>query len=225
MFHASSPLPYGGPKQTPGYSEFLNSDNSNNQLLDFLVTAAFKAYWKFRGPVALNFLADSVNRVLGLQVAGAKDALDELLLKGMKKSGQIEWFGPAQIPEHLRHQYQGRREEGVWFTPVLMRMDPSCRAMVRELPPSSLIIRRDDDLNTISLQICTTSLTPPQIIASSKIAIICCFRATRCHPYRLTYCTAGLMFHASSPLPFGGPKQSPGYAEFLNTNNSNNELL
>ncbi|KAJ3282159.1 hypothetical protein HDU79_010146 [Rhizoclosmatium sp. JEL0117] len=130
MFHASSPLPYGGPKQTPGYSEFLNSDNSNNQLLDFLVTAAFKAYWKFRGPVALNFLADSVNRVLGLQVAGAKDTLDELLLKGMKKSGQIEWFGPAQIPEHLRHQYQGRREEGVWFTPVLMRMDPSCRAMV-----------------------------------------------------------------------------------------------
>ncbi|ORY50344.1 hypothetical protein BCR33DRAFT_713165, partial [Rhizoclosmatium globosum] len=73
MFHATSPLPYGGSKQSPGYSEFLLADNSNNQLLDFLVSSAMKSFWKFRGPTALNFLVESVNRVLELQGSGEKD--------------------------------------------------------------------------------------------------------------------------------------------------------
>ncbi|KAJ3047860.1 hypothetical protein HDU99_009342, partial [Rhizoclosmatium hyalinum] len=117
MFHASSPLPYGGSKQSPGYAEFLLADNTSNQLLDFLVSSAMKSYWKFRGVLALNFLVESVNKVLALQVDGEKDVLDELLLKGMKKTGQIPWYGPAQIPEHLRHQFEGKREDCVWFTP------------------------------------------------------------------------------------------------------------
>ncbi|ORY50362.1 hypothetical protein BCR33DRAFT_713180 [Rhizoclosmatium globosum] len=73
-----------GSKQSPGYAEFLLADNTSNQLLDFLVSSAMKSYWKFRGVLALNFLVD-----------GEKD--------GMKKTGQIPWYGPAQIPEHLRH--------------------------------------------------------------------------------------------------------------------------
>ncbi|ORY42469.1 hypothetical protein BCR33DRAFT_718160 [Rhizoclosmatium globosum] len=118
MFRATSPLPYGGSKRFPGYSEFLSSDNSNNQLLEFLVSCAVKSYWKFRGTHALSFLVESVNKVLALQVSGEKDVLDELMMKGMKKSGQIPWFGPAQIPAHLRHQFEGREEECVYFTPV-----------------------------------------------------------------------------------------------------------
>ncbi|KAJ3075663.1 hypothetical protein HDU99_001494 [Rhizoclosmatium hyalinum] len=118
MFRATSPLPYGGSKQSPGYSEFLESDNSNNQLLEFLVSCAVKSYWKFRGAHALNFLVESVNKVLALQVSGEKDVLDELLMKGMKKSGQIPWFGPAQIPAHLRHQFEEQEEGCVYFTPV-----------------------------------------------------------------------------------------------------------
>ncbi|ORY50343.1 hypothetical protein BCR33DRAFT_713159 [Rhizoclosmatium globosum] len=105
MFRATSPLPYGGSKQSPGYSEFLESDNSNNQLLEFLVHA-------------LNFLVESVNKVLALQVSGEKDVLDELLMKGMKKSGQIPWFGPAQIPAHLTHQFEEQEEGCVYFTPA-----------------------------------------------------------------------------------------------------------
>ncbi|KAJ3215476.1 hypothetical protein HDU81_001395, partial [Chytriomyces hyalinus] len=120
MFDPASPRPFGGPKLQPGYVDYLGRTVAS--LLEYLVESSFKWYWGCRGKQALDFLASSVNKALQLHLDSNADFLNELMLKGMKKAGHIEWSGRVRIPEVLRHRpepWSDVDRGGVGFTPRL----------------------------------------------------------------------------------------------------------
>ncbi|TPX57435.1 hypothetical protein CcCBS67573_g09251 [Chytriomyces confervae] len=121
-FEPTSPKPFGGPKTHPGYVEYDGKTVAS--LLEYLVESSFKRYWACRGREALDFVAGCVNRARKLHYAGNADILNELLLKGMKKSGHIAWNKSATIPEALRHRQEAQSDvetNEVQFTPRLSR--------------------------------------------------------------------------------------------------------
>ncbi|KAJ3058633.1 hypothetical protein HDU98_005271, partial [Podochytrium sp. JEL0797] len=101
LFRPESNFPFGGSKTQPGYAKF-NGRNAE-QLLDFIVTSAYKGFWMMKQEKILVSVVASVNRVLELHFSGEKDMVDELMMRGVKKAGHIDWFGAAFIPEHLKH--------------------------------------------------------------------------------------------------------------------------
>ncbi|KAJ3250275.1 hypothetical protein HDU77_006805 [Chytriomyces hyalinus] len=103
-FDPASPKPFGGPKTHPGYVEYDGTTVAS--LLEYLVESSFKRYWACRGREALDFVAGCVNRARKLHYAGNADILNELMLKGMKKSGHIPWNALVTIPETLRHRQE-----------------------------------------------------------------------------------------------------------------------
>ncbi|KAJ3384553.1 hypothetical protein HDU80_000906, partial [Chytriomyces hyalinus] len=120
MFDPASPKPFGGPKLQPGYVDYV--ETTVLSLLQFLVVSSFRWYWACRGRDALDFLARSVNKARKLHLTGNADFLNELMLKGMKKAGHIQWSGPVRIPEFLRHipePFSDVGGDGVGFTPRL----------------------------------------------------------------------------------------------------------
>ncbi|KAI9328370.1 hypothetical protein BDR26DRAFT_874168 [Obelidium mucronatum] len=104
LFFSAAPLPFGGARKNPGYTAFEGSNP--DQLLSFIISSAYRVYWNARGRAGLDIIIETVNLILDWHRRGLRDELDELLLKGMKKSGHIEWFGAAYIPEQLRHAYE-----------------------------------------------------------------------------------------------------------------------
>ncbi|KAI8830670.1 hypothetical protein BJ741DRAFT_353594 [Chytriomyces cf. hyalinus JEL632] len=116
MFYPWSPVPFGGTRTNPGFARY--EGRTPAALLKFIVSESLEVYQKYEYREALQFLISAANQVLALQESGAKDEMDELMLKGMKKSGSIEWFGAAVIPRALR---EGRnafaQARGVVFTP------------------------------------------------------------------------------------------------------------
>ncbi|KAJ3254384.1 hypothetical protein HDU77_004124 [Chytriomyces hyalinus] len=101
MFWPHSALPFGGPKGNPGFAQF-NGETAQD-LLRFIVTGAVKKYRHMRGRDALDLVVGSANKVLELQQLGAKDVMDEYMLKGMKKAGHVPFFGASYIPPRLQH--------------------------------------------------------------------------------------------------------------------------
>ncbi|TPX47203.1 hypothetical protein CcCBS67573_g10271 [Chytriomyces confervae] len=121
-FDPASPKPFGGPKTHPGYVEYDGTTVAS--LLEYLVESSFKRYWACRGREALDFVTGCVNRARKLHYAGNADILNELMLKGMKKSGHIAWNKSATIPEALRHRQEAQSDvetNEVQFTPRLSR--------------------------------------------------------------------------------------------------------
>ncbi|KAI9328799.1 hypothetical protein BDR26DRAFT_41528 [Obelidium mucronatum] len=116
LFFSAAPLPFGGPRKTPGYAAFEGEDP--DQLLSFIIEAAFKVYWNARGRAGLEIIVETVNLILDWHKQRRKDELDELMLKGMKKAGHIPWFGASSILEPLRHVDEvDSRLECVLFSP------------------------------------------------------------------------------------------------------------
>ncbi|KAI9346184.1 hypothetical protein BDR26DRAFT_855991, partial [Obelidium mucronatum] len=101
IFHCKSPKPFGGPKMSPGFLQYNGTTAADT--LEFIVTTAYGATWNTNNPKALKFLVKSFNRMMEMHFRGMKDEVDELMLKGMKKAGHIEWFKSSLIPLHLRH--------------------------------------------------------------------------------------------------------------------------
>ncbi|KAJ3246526.1 hypothetical protein HDU78_006746 [Chytriomyces hyalinus] len=102
MFEPASPKPFGGPKIRPGYTEYNGTTVAS--LVQYIVSASFKWYWACRGRDAIDFLTRNVNKARSLHYDGDADTLNELMLKGMKKAGHIEWNKPARIPDALQHR-------------------------------------------------------------------------------------------------------------------------
>ncbi|KAI9328369.1 hypothetical protein BDR26DRAFT_874166 [Obelidium mucronatum] len=122
LFFAGAPLPFGGPRINPGFTEFRGVDAE--ELLAFIVASAYKVYWNLRGRGGLDAVVEAVGCVLDWHAKGLKDHLDELCLKGMKKAGHIEWFGPADVPKHLRNYFEeGVADKGVLFTPIRLSLE------------------------------------------------------------------------------------------------------
>ncbi|KAJ3224946.1 hypothetical protein HDU81_008254 [Chytriomyces hyalinus] len=105
MFWPHSALPFGGPKGNPGFTQF-NGETAQD-LLRFIVMGAVKKYRHMRGRDALDLVVSSSNKVLELQQLGAKDVMDEYMLKGMKKAGHVPFFGASYIPPRLQHVREG----------------------------------------------------------------------------------------------------------------------
>ncbi|KAI8611544.1 hypothetical protein BC830DRAFT_1140758 [Chytriomyces sp. MP71] len=101
IFKPESPFPFGGPRLSPGYTKF-EGDNCQS-LLHFIVAGTYDCYHRYRDRKVMDLVCASIGRVLAMHYQGMKDALDERVLKGMKKSGHIEWFGAANIPDDLQH--------------------------------------------------------------------------------------------------------------------------
>ncbi|KAJ3229021.1 hypothetical protein HDU81_005705 [Chytriomyces hyalinus] len=116
MFYPWSPVPFGGTRSNPGFARYTGRTPA--ALLAFIVSESLDVYQKYEYKDALQYLVTAANQVLALQERGAKDEMDELMLKGMKKSGSIEWFGAAVIPRSLRESRNALAEaSGVVFTP------------------------------------------------------------------------------------------------------------
>ncbi|KAI8830394.1 hypothetical protein BJ741DRAFT_581430 [Chytriomyces cf. hyalinus JEL632] len=123
MFTPASPMPFGGPKTRPGYTEYIGTTVVS--LLLYLVESSFKRYWTCRGREALDFLVGCANKARNLHFAGDADVLNELMLKGIKKAGHIAWNKPVRIPEALRHRQEVQSDavgSEVLFTPRLSRL-------------------------------------------------------------------------------------------------------
>ncbi|KAI8607718.1 hypothetical protein BC830DRAFT_89064 [Chytriomyces sp. MP71] len=103
-FSPKSPPPIGGSKLKPGYAAFKGPDAAT--LLTWIVTESYKTYWITRDPAILSFLAKSFNRILAMHQRGEKDALDERLMKGLKKAGHISWLDGIACPLLRRESSQ-----------------------------------------------------------------------------------------------------------------------
>ncbi|KAI8616878.1 hypothetical protein BC830DRAFT_164343 [Chytriomyces sp. MP71] len=116
VFDPQAPLPFGGKKSKPGYAEY--SGRNAYSLLEYTISMCFKWYWGCRGPGALQFVVDSVNHALEWHRERDRDFLNELMLKGMKRAGHIEWSKASYVPPALRQE--GERDNdvrAVFFTP------------------------------------------------------------------------------------------------------------
>ncbi|KAI9346172.1 hypothetical protein BDR26DRAFT_122777 [Obelidium mucronatum] len=129
-FHAKAPLPFGGRKATPGFAAFQG--RTVQEVLVFIIEGMYTTHWKLGTKVVVKFVCDAVNRVVGLQKSGGcKDTLDELMMRGMKRSGHIDWFGAHYIPKWLRHveehggEKRQRSDSGVFFS-VRRRVPRKC---------------------------------------------------------------------------------------------------
>ncbi|KAI8608080.1 hypothetical protein BC830DRAFT_1174725 [Chytriomyces sp. MP71] len=101
IFKPESPHPFGGSRLSPGYAKFVGS--SCRSLLQFIVAGAYDCCERYRDRKVMDLICKNINRVLAMHYQGMKDALDERVLKGMKKAGHIEWSGATGIPRWLRH--------------------------------------------------------------------------------------------------------------------------
>ncbi|KAI9327379.1 hypothetical protein BDR26DRAFT_875531, partial [Obelidium mucronatum] len=112
VFHRNTESPpFGGAiKSNPGYLQFQGTNAI--ELLEFLVSEAFQAYWGLKGREAVDLVAEAANRVYEMQVQREKDGLDELMMQGMRKAGHIDWVGHYVIPIELRHVNEKKIKRG-----------------------------------------------------------------------------------------------------------------
>ncbi|KAJ3235547.1 hypothetical protein HDU81_000339 [Chytriomyces hyalinus] len=117
IFESASPLPYGGRKNKPGYIEFEGTTVAS--LLEYIVSAAFKRYWGFRGRQAVDFVVESLNKAMRLHLEQDRDLLNELMLRGIGKAGHYRRRNRNAVPIGLEHIDEIWIERvGVEFTPA-----------------------------------------------------------------------------------------------------------
>ncbi|KAI9351978.1 hypothetical protein BDR26DRAFT_850155 [Obelidium mucronatum] len=115
LFNSKSPKPFGGPKMKSGFLNYCGTSPSD--LLEYIITDAYKEASKSNSTKALKFVVNSVNRLTDLHFRGMKDEVDELMLRGMRKAGHIDWFKAANIPLRLKHfDEDGIEPQGVLFS-------------------------------------------------------------------------------------------------------------
>ncbi|KAI9351476.1 hypothetical protein BDR26DRAFT_430211 [Obelidium mucronatum] len=123
VFRPCSPKPFGGPKAKPGYRLLVG--HTSNGLLTVIIKETIQQLIRMKEAGAIEALVAAVNKVMELQAAGARDQLNELVMKGIQKSGHIEWRKVGSLPEYLRHVDEGvgieRRDDCVEFTPTNIR--------------------------------------------------------------------------------------------------------
>ncbi|KAJ3012119.1 UNVERIFIED_CONTAM: hypothetical protein HDU68_001362, partial [Siphonaria sp. JEL0065] len=106
LFYPWSPKPFGGKKRMkPGFISYQGE--TAQSLLFYIVSQLLSSTHKRKDLDSILFVVRAINELLELQELGQKDELDERLLKGMKKSGHIQWFGAACIPVYLQHRDEG----------------------------------------------------------------------------------------------------------------------
>ncbi|KAI8615785.1 hypothetical protein BC830DRAFT_1168311 [Chytriomyces sp. MP71] len=81
-------------------------------------------------------------------------------------------------------------------------------------PPSSLVFRHETTTNQIVLAVIASTSSSETIISESCSVIKAFFSQTFVSYKRLLYIATGSVFRADSPLPFGGLRTRPGYAEY-----------
>ncbi|KAJ3070683.1 hypothetical protein HDU98_006307 [Podochytrium sp. JEL0797] len=95
----------------PGYAQF-NGPTTHN-LLTYILSSSIST----RSPEVMDTVAKAINSAVDMHTEGAlhKELLDELMLKGMKKSGHAPWMGMSVIPAALRFQPKRSFEEAAFF--------------------------------------------------------------------------------------------------------------
>ncbi|KAI8845277.1 hypothetical protein BJ741DRAFT_587480 [Chytriomyces cf. hyalinus JEL632] len=101
IYTLHAPAPFGGVHKFSTLA--TDTGTTANELLLYTVTRGFDHYFKFRDRGALKCIVARANKVLHYQTIGLKDALDEAMLKGMKKAGRITTYSAVVIPESLKH--------------------------------------------------------------------------------------------------------------------------
>ncbi|KAI8618477.1 hypothetical protein BC830DRAFT_1166181 [Chytriomyces sp. MP71] len=81
-------------------------------------------------------------------------------------------------------------------------------------PPSSLVLRHDPSRNRVVIAAGNPAASEESILADSCNAIISYFSQATVSPNRLLYIAISRIFDPQAPLPFGGKKSRPGYAEY-----------
>ncbi|KAJ3021749.1 UNVERIFIED_CONTAM: hypothetical protein HDU68_009487 [Siphonaria sp. JEL0065] len=82
------------------------------------------------------------------------------------------------------------------------------------LSKTPIVIAYNQTANRVHIVPCSTNLSAMELLSQTHKAILSCFQKTKYHPHRFIYCVAGRLFFAAAPLPFGGPRISPGFADF-----------
>ncbi|KAI9347732.1 hypothetical protein BDR26DRAFT_854674 [Obelidium mucronatum] len=83
------------------------------------------------------------------------------------------------------------------------------------LNPKPILIHHNTETHKLCLIEGPANLHQSFVLAMSTSAIQTFLKAAAAvHPHRLIYCTAGIVFDPSSPVPFGGSRVNPGYTAF-----------
>ncbi|KAJ3093692.1 hypothetical protein HDU96_002090 [Phlyctochytrium bullatum] len=108
VFNTTSPLPYGG-KKRPGFHAFRGT--TADDVLVWILEKAVECPKRGRGRRgilppggALRYVAREVNHLLGLQRGNGKDLIDDMVLRGLTRTGHRQTY-PGQrtlVPSHLR---------------------------------------------------------------------------------------------------------------------------
>ncbi|KAJ3026459.1 UNVERIFIED_CONTAM: hypothetical protein HDU68_005634 [Siphonaria sp. JEL0065] len=85
----------------PGFLNYTGATTTD--LFEYIISETYKSYWENMNVKGIKFLTTSVNRIMDLHLSGMKDEVDELLLKGQKKAGHVEWLGRKSVPLQLQH--------------------------------------------------------------------------------------------------------------------------
>ncbi|KAJ3075727.1 hypothetical protein HDU98_007119 [Podochytrium sp. JEL0797] len=104
LFCANSPLPFGGTKSKPGYTHFHGA--TTQALVEYIVSETYRVYFITQSSALLKFVRACVQSVVRMQRGNRKDAVDELVLRGMRRAGHVDWHGALYIPEWLRHRWE-----------------------------------------------------------------------------------------------------------------------
>ncbi|KAI8847749.1 hypothetical protein BC829DRAFT_418083 [Chytridium lagenaria] len=105
IFTINAPRPIGG-KKNPGFAEYSGSTTAD--LMAWIVAKAAEPPNTGRGRKrttpgeALSYVVENFNELMALQRNRNKDAMDDVILKGMTKAGHIERSGRIVLPQYLR---------------------------------------------------------------------------------------------------------------------------
>ncbi|KAI9351475.1 hypothetical protein BDR26DRAFT_929911 [Obelidium mucronatum] len=102
LFIPASPKPFGGSKTKPGYRLLVGQSASD--LFSQTIKVSLDRLILFKDAAAIEAVVAATNRVLNIQESGSRDEMNELVMKGLQKSGHIEWRQVGSLPEFLRQK-------------------------------------------------------------------------------------------------------------------------
>ncbi|KAJ3192544.1 hypothetical protein HK101_006346 [Irineochytrium annulatum] len=151
VFIVQTPRPIGG-KRRPGFLEFVGE--TADDAVDWILTLATLPpvrKGKRRPPdpgSLLRFVVSALNEVLGLHVTGRdKDGMDDAVMRGMRRAGQLDMADKIYLPEHLRESYR-KASPAVGASERLLASNGIASfvpAMSRRAPPPALLAMMEDD--------------------------------------------------------------------------------
>jgi hypothetical protein len=103
LFNQKNPFPFGGDKKNPGYLKYNGSNTA--ELLYFISYGAAGSLWQTNSDRAFDVLCKNLGEIRRIHLKGEemKDPYDDLVLKGLLRSGHLkDDISPPILPAYIR---------------------------------------------------------------------------------------------------------------------------